>query len=284
MPIAATLPPVEPMLPRPCRVRRREHVGPDTWTMELDPPGGALPFAPGQFNMLYAFGVGEAAISISGDPARPDTLVHTVRAVGAVSRALCEAGRGATVGVRGPYGTAWPLPERGGTDVLLVAGGLGLAPLRPVVHALLARLEQGHRAPRRAALLVGARTPEHLPFADELPRWRARGLEVVASVDAADASWSGDVGPVTRMLERLDLDPGAATALICGPELMMRYTARGLLDMGLPAGHIHLSLERSMKCAIGLCGHCQLGPALLCRDGPVFDLDTVGGLLEVNEL
>jgi NAD(P)H-flavin reductase len=272
----------EPMAPRPFRVRERRPENADTVTVTLEPDDGgpALAFAPGQFTMLYAFGVGEVPVSISGDPGA-GALVHTVRAVGAVSRAICAAQPGDTLGVRGPFGSAWPIDRAPGCDVILVAGGIGLAPLMPAFHALVARrAELG-----RLLLLVGARTPADLLFRDQLERWRGHfDLDVQATVDAGDHAWMGPVGVVTKLIERAELDGGEALAMLCGPEVMMRYSVLELEERGVDPGNIHVSLERNMKCALGHCGRCQLGPLFVCRDGPVLAFERVAPLLAVREL
>jgi len=271
------------LLPRPFRVQRATRELADTWTLELVPRdgGGAIAFEPGQFNMLYAFGVGESAISISGDPQRPAVLVHTVRAVGAVTRALCGLRRDQTVGVRGPFGAGWPLELASGKDVLVMAGGIGLAPLRPAILDLLARRARFGRV----TLLVGARTPDDLLYARQLERWRARfDLDVRVTVDSAGQDWRGEVGVVTKLTGAAQLDPRSATALVCGPEVMMRFAAQALLARGLPPEAIFVSLERNMRCAVGICGHCQFGPEFVCSDGPVFPYARVAALLQTREV
>ncbi|HVY60427.1 MAG TPA: FAD/NAD(P)-binding protein [Planctomycetota bacterium] len=268
------------------RVVRNVRETADTFTLTLDAgerPGGGFAFAPGQFNMLYALGRGEAPISVSGDPARPGTLVHTIRAVGDVTRALVAARRGDEIGVRGPFGTAWPVAEAdvAGRDVVVVAGGLGLAPLRPAILELL-RLRP---ALGRLELVYGARTPADILFRKEVEAWRGRlDVNVHVTVDRAGPDWKGRLGVVTQVLPRLRFAPENALALVCGPELMMRFTARDLLARGVPAGRIVVSVERSMKCGVGLCGHCQLGPRFVCKDGPVFRWDDVVKLVATREL
>jgi NAD(P)H-flavin reductase len=257
-----------PMLVQPYRVQRVRKEIPGTLTLDLAAPDAtAFAFAPGQFNMLYVWGVGEVPISISGDPARPQTLTHTIRSVGPVSEALCRLPRGATVGVRGPYGNHWPVEAAVGSDVVVAAGGIGLAPLRPVLYHLLA-----HRAGYgNIALLYGARTPQDLLYTDELARWRGRfDLEVGVTVDKATNGWQGHVGTVTTLIPKAGFDPAHTVAFVCGPEIMMRFTIRELQSRGVPDERIFISMERNMKCAIGLCGHCQLGPFFICKDGPVF--------------
>ena len=268
----------DPTSPTPYRVSRRRRETHDTWTLELEPAGDdAVPaFGPGQFAMLYAFGAGEAPISVSALPS-----MHTVRAVGAVSAAICRARRGQLLGVRGPFGTTWPVEAAHGSDVVLITGGIGLAPLRPVVHHILAhRVNYGH-----VAVLYGGRSPEELLYTAELERWRGRfDIEVEVTVDQAAAGWRGRVGTVTTLVPRAGFDPDHTVAMICGPEVMIRFAVAALRERGVPSETIFVSLERSMKCAVGLCGHCQLGPAFVCKDGPVFRWDAVEPLLRVREL
>jgi NAD(P)H-flavin reductase len=271
------------LVPTPCRVGRRLIETADTHTLELFPEraGAIAPFAPGQFAMLYAFGAGEAPISISGDLSAGGRLVHTIRSAGAVTSALCALEPGDHVGVRGPFGTAWPLEPAEGADVVVVAGGIGLAPLRPAVYQLMRRRERYGRV----AILYGGRSPAELLYVAELERWRGRfDVQVEVIVDGAPSDWRGQVGVVTKLIPRAELDPKGAFAFVCGPELMMRFTAAALAERGFASERVFLSLERSMHCAIGLCGHCQLQHLLLCRDGPVFALDAVEPLLRVREL
>ncbi|HET9118627.1 MAG TPA: FAD/NAD(P)-binding protein [Pseudonocardiaceae bacterium] len=272
-----------PMLPTPYQVVDRRVETHDSVTLRLEPVSTSLPrFQPGQFTMLYAHGVGEIAVSVSGDPSGVDgVLTQTIRDVGAVSRALCQARPGTLVGVRGPFGTTWGMESAAGSDLVIVAGGVGLAPLRPV---LLGALEQRHRY-GRIILVAGARTPQEFLFRAELPGWCARNdLEVELTVDRPAEGWTGRVGFVTEPLAGLRLAPARTIAFVCGPEPMMRFSVGILLRQTIPVEHIRVSLERDMKCGIGLCGHCQLGPLLLCRDGPVVDYATAENLLAVREL
>ena len=271
------------MLPVPYRVTSRTAETRDSVTLRLEPAGEPLPpFQPGQFTMLAVPAIGEVAISVSGDPASRDgALVHTIRAVGKVSRALCDAPVGTVLGARGPFGTTWDLPSAAGRDVVIVAGGVGLAPLRPVMLGVLA--ERGRY--RRVLLVAGARTPAEFLFRGELDAWSGRAdIEVELTVDRPAAGWDGPVGFVTEPLARLSLDPERTTAFLCGPEPMMRFSAQVLLRKGIPAEDIRLSLERNMQCGIGLCGHCQLGPILVCRDGPVVGYALAEPLLTIREL
>ncbi|MFI6445694.1 FAD/NAD(P)-binding protein [Kitasatospora sp. NPDC050543] len=266
------------VLPVPYRVVAREAETPDTATIVLEPVRSALPpFAPGQFAMVYAFGVGDIPLSVTAIDG--DRVTHTVRAVGAISAALHGLGAGRTVAVRGPFGTGWDLPAATGRDLLVVAGGIGLAPLRPLIRsALAAPQEYG-----QLNVLIGARTPRDVLYAPEKREWEAQA-RVLTTVDRPDALWKGEVGVVTTLLDRASFDPQTAVAFICGPEPMIRATAAELTHRGVGPDRIKVSLERTMHCGTGHCGHCQLGPLLLCRDGPVVTWTTARSLLAVREL
>jgi NAD(P)H-flavin reductase len=270
------------MLPRPFRVVATRPETHDTVTLELESlDGDGLPFAPGQFTMLQAFGVGEVPISISGDPGQPGRLVHTIRDVGGVTRALCEAREGDVLGVRGPYGRGWGVSDGAGGDVLVIAGGIGLAPLRAAVLEVAASRDRFGTV----HVLHGARTEADVLFGDELLAWGSgAGLEVAVIVDRAATSWTGRVGLVTELLGGASFDAERTLALVCGPEVMMRFVAAGLVARGVPPDRVRLSLERNMRCGVGLCGHCQLREYLLCVDGPVLSLDAVRQQLGVREL
>jgi NAD(P)H-flavin reductase len=272
-----------PIVPEPWRIQRVRGETRDTFTVEMQPANGRreLPFAPGQFNMLYLFGVGEVPISISGDPGRAEKIVHTTRAVGTVTEAMARVRRGDVLGLRGPFGKGWPLDEFEGSDIVLVAGGIGLAPLRPALYRVLARRgEYG-----RVALLYGARTPSDILYLKELEEWRSRfDLEVQATVDRAERGWRGNVGVVTQLISRATFDASSAVAMVCGPEIMMRFSVAELARRGVPAASIFISMERNMKCALGFCGHCQFGPTFICKDGPVFRYDRVEPFLRLREV
>ncbi|MGM0577660.1 MAG: FAD/NAD(P)-binding protein [Myxococcota bacterium] len=280
--------PADPMAPRPYRVVQARDEVPEVRTLVLEPADGepALQAAPGQFAMVYAFGVGEIPLSFSRTDV-PGAVVHTIRAVGSVSRALAGLGEGDVVGVRGPFGSAWPLEAAEGRDVVLAAGGLGLAPLRP---AILHVLEHRDRY-RGVAVLGGARDPETMLYVDALEAWEARGdVEVHLTVDSVyrssteDLSWVDDVGVVTNMIPRIGFDLAGAAAFVCGPEVMMRFTVARLQERGLPADRAWLSMERNMECALGHCGHCQLGPHFVCTDGPVLPWERLARLVTVAEV
>jgi len=270
----------ESLVPVPVRVSRvrREMAG--VATLELT-PASAFGFVPGQFNMLYMFGLGEVAISLSGDPAEDHRIVHTVRAVGAVSSAITRLRREQVIGVRGPYGSHWPVLDSEGSDVVIVAGGLGLAPLRPVIYHVLAHRERYGRV----VVLYGARGPTDILYRRELEAWRRRlDVEITVTVDHAAADWQGNVGVVPSLIPRMPIDPDHAVGMLCGPEIMMRFTVDALRQRGLPMDRIFLSMERNMKCATGHCGHCQFGPAFVCRDGPVFRFDRIAPFFNIREI
>ncbi len=270
------------MLPEVLKVSKFRRDTYDTFTIALNAAErGGFFFEPGQFNMLYLPGVGEVPISISGDPARPMFLWHTIREVGSVTDKLGELRRGSELGVRGPYGTPWPVRDARGRDVVLVAGGIGLAPLRPVVmHLLRKRRDFG-----RVVIAYGARSPQDVLYLKEIARWRARfDFQVLVTVDRPDADWLGNAGVVTKLLERADFDPGHAVAMLCGPEIMMRFAVRELIRLGMDPRDTWVSLERNMHCSVGTCGHCQLGRLFICKDGPVFRWNDVAELLAIREL
>ncbi|MGI9614982.1 MAG: FAD/NAD(P)-binding protein [Acidimicrobiales bacterium] len=271
--------PLGPMTPAMYRVVSAVDENAETVTLELEPTDRTIePPRPGQFNMLWSFGIGEVPISLGHlDGHR---LLHTIRRVGAVTQALCAAGVGDLVGVRGPFGNGWPLDRAEGRDVLIVAGGLGLAPVRPLIEQLVARSDQR----RRVVVLVGARTPEGVLYNELLDEWRSTaGTDVEVTVDAAPASWRGHVGLVTQLMERAAVQHSETILFTCGPEVMMRFAATTFTELGGSTERTFISVERNMHCGIGHCGHCQLGPALLCRDGPVMDWATAAPLLSVRE-
>ncbi len=238
-------------------------------------------FEPGQFNMLYLPGAGESAISISGDISSCDLLDHTIRTAGNVTRGLTQLCPGDTLGLRGPFGRSWPLAECEGKDVVLVTGGIGLPPLRPVIYQLLRERQKYGKL----NLLYGARSPETLIYRREYQSWSQRGLNVQTTVDRSTPDWLGSVGVVTLLLERLmAFDPNNTVLMCCGPELMMRFVARTAFERGISPTSLWVSLERNMNCAIGLCGHCQMGPAFICKDGPVFRYDRIAPYLKVDGL
>ena len=256
--------------------------GIDTYELAFEDANVAarFQFQPGQFNMLYLPGIGEAAISISSDPDRPERLLHTVREVGNVTRALARLRIGDQLLVRGPFGSAWPMEECRGCDLVIAGGGVGLAPLRPIVHHVI-----NHRGDfGNVHLLYGSRRPADLLYADEFDAWRAAGIDVEVTVDLADDAWKGHIGVVPALFYRLRLQAARTRVLTCGPEIMMRFVIFEALARRIPPERIYLTLERSMNCALGFCGRCQLGPAFICKNGPVFTYEQMAPYLDLEDL
>jgi len=263
------------------RISARNQECVDTFTLELVPENGErYSFEPGQFNMLYVFGAGEVPISVSGDP-RGETLVHTVRSVGTVTRSMTRLEEGEFLGVRGPFGRPWPVQQCVGRDVVIVAGGIGLAPLRPAILQILAEREKYGRV----VLLYGARTEHDILYRHDLELWRSRfDTDVEVTVDRSSRGWRGNVGVVTSLLPRAPFDPSDSIAMVCGPEIMMKFTLLELERKGVPFENIYISMERNMKCATGFCGHCQFGSHFVCKDGPVFSFDQVDNYFTLREV
>jgi len=275
----------------PARIAVIQRIVPETpdsstfWTTWRGDDGDGYAFEAGQFNMLYLFGIGEIPISISSDPAHPHRLGHTIRFVGRVTDPFKALEPGDEIGVRGPFGNAWPLHLAEGGDLLVVAGGLGVCPVRPAIESAMRHRDRY----RRLILLVGARTPDLLPYQDQLDRWLAQmeslGVELHLTVDEApEHGWLHDVGVVTTLFPKAKIEPARTTAFICGPEIMMRFSGKRLVELGVRLDRVYASLERNMQCGISLCGHCQFGPYFVCTDGPVFRYDRVVDLMGVHEL
>ena len=275
-------------LPRAYIVSARKREAADTVTLTLKPKDSitdAWPLPePGQFNMLYVFAVGEIPVSVCGVES-DGAFRHTIRRVGAVSAALCDSKVGSTVGVRGAYGVGWPVARMKQRSLIILAGGLGLAPLRMLIlQVVRSRVDFAD-----ITICIGARTPSDVPFLREIRSWQrlkcdAGLFDVRLIVDRADRDWRGEVGVVTALLPRSLTAPELSLAMICGPEVMMRHAASGLVRLGLSRSDIYLSLERNMKCAFGQCGHCQFNRYFVCRDGPIFSFEKVASLLNVKDL
>ncbi|MDR7484061.1 MAG: FAD/NAD(P)-binding protein [Armatimonadota bacterium] len=272
-----------PMVPHAAAITavRPEAPGVATYTLQFRDPAirGAYRFRPGQFNMLSLPGIGESAISISSDPLEPAALQHTVRVAGTVTQAIARLAPGDLIGVRGPYGTPWPVDRAMGQDLIIVAGGIGMAPLRPAIYHLIRHREQFGRI----HLLIGARTPDDLLYPQEYEAWRRHDIEVIVTVDRADDTWKGRVGVVPILFYLLRPDPRRTMVFTCGPEIMMRFVIYEALARRIPKGSIYLSLERNMKCAVAFCGRCQYGPLFVCRDGPVLRYDRIEPFFGVEE-
>lgn len=259
---------VDPMLPYTATIRaiRTEAYGISTFSLEYNDPGAPIGFAPGQFNMISLPGFGEVAISICSDPNVPRIMEHTIRYAGSVTRAIGRLRVGDTVGMRGPYGNPWPMELAAGKDLMIVSGGIGLAPLRPVI------LEALHRRSSfgRVLVLYGGRTPQDLLYTTEFEKWQEGGIEMYVSVDRADETWKGQVGVIPMAFYRTRLDHRNTLVFSCGPEIMMRFVIYEAMARRVPKEAIYVSMERNMKCAVGFCGHCQLGPVFICKQGPIF--------------
>jgi NAD(P)H-flavin reductase len=276
---------LNPYLPRPAEIVERRMQAPGVYTFRLrfrDPKlREAYRFLPGQFNMVYAFGAGEVAISVVSDPREPELLDHTIRIVGNVTRILERMKKGETIGLRGPYGSAWPLEEARGKDVIVVTGGLGCAPVVSVINYVVNR----RASFGRLKILHGIKTPKDLLYRERFSAWRKiPDTEVHLTSDQPGEGWKYSVGVVTNLFDRVEIDPQNSVVMMCGPEVMMRRAVHALLARGLSPERIYLSLERNMKCAVGFCGHCQLGPAFVCKDGPVFRYDRIRPWLETQEV
>lgn len=275
---------VDPMVPRPMVIRRNTWETDDTFTLLMDPVeqnGEGFTFLPGQFNMLYVPGIGESAISISSDPTKKGSIAHTIHRVGTVTTALSQLKRGDVIGVRGPYGSSWPVDKARGLDVCIAAGGIGLAPLRPVLYSIFRRRKDYGRI----VLLYGARSPLDLLYRVELEQWsKLYQVDVLVTVDRGDSTWKGHIGVVTNLFSYIKLDSAATFAMVCGPEIMMQYTVQSVLQRGISPENLYVSMERNMKCAVGFCGHCQYGPYFICKDGPVFSYPQISSLFEKKEI
>jgi NAD(P)H-flavin reductase len=274
-------PAVNPWQAHTVKIRKliREGLGVTTYYLALT-EGAAMPsFKAGQFGMLYLPSVGESPIGICSDPGDHETWAFTVREAGNTTRGLAALAAGDTFGMRGPFGSCWPLEESRQSDIVIAAGGLGLPPLRPVIYEYLRRRKEFGRL----TVLYGARTPDTLIYAHEYASWQQQGIDVQTTVDRASLGWTGNVGVVPLLLDRLaTLDPQRTVVMTCGPEVMMNFVVRSALKRGVPVERIWVSMERNMQCAIGLCGHCQFGPEFICKDGPVFRYDRVAPWLSVE--
>ncbi len=274
----------DPMVPFLMKIRKTSWETNDIFTILLEHDEDnrkTFRFKPGQFNMLYAFGQGEAAISICSDSSKDTSIAHTIHRVGYVTSALSALKKGDVIGVRGPFGSSWPVDEAKGKDVVIVAGGIGLAPLRPAIYYIFRhRKNYG-----RVILLYGARTARDILYRVELEEWtRKHKIEILTTVDRSDSSWRGNVGVVTELFSYIKLEPNSTFAMVCGPEVMMKYSIDELKSKGVPKHNIYLSMERNMKCAIGFCGHCQYGANFICKDGPVFNFSHVKRIFDIREL
>jgi NAD(P)H-flavin reductase len=272
-----------PMIPYPAKVVeiKSEAYAITTYTMSYEDEvvRKSYQFRPGQFNELYLPGIGEAPISVSSDPSQPEKLGHTIRYAGNVTRAISRLQVGDVIGMRGPYGSAWPLERVDGGDLCIVTGGIGLAPLRPVLYEVINNRSNFGKV----SLLYGARTPADMIYADERDVWQMHEIQIHTSVDRADSGWKGQVGVVPMLFYHIRLDPRITTVMTCGPEIMMRFVIYEALARRIPKEHIYISMERNMKCGLGLCGHCQFGPTFVCKEGPVYSYAQVEPFFGVED-
>ncbi|MCW2247910.1 NAD(P)H-flavin reductase [Azospirillum fermentarium] len=272
----------DPMVPRTFRIERRAAEVDGCFTLTLKATDGRpFAFQPGQFNMLYVFGVGEVAISVSGDCRDLNTLTHTIREVGTVTRAMAKLRVGDVIGVRGPFGRPWPIAEAYGNDILFVTGTVGLAPLRPLIYEVLNRREHFGKV----VICYGSRGTHDILYEKQLHQWRGRfDLQVHVTVHSAPSGYRGRVGSVANLVKIARFDPDHTTAYVCRSETMTRPAVQALHDRGITSDRIYVTLERNMKCGVGFCGHCQMGPSFMCKDGPVYRYDTIEDIFTVREL
>ena len=280
---AGLIPDPGPMLTHPARILdiQEEAYAIATYWIEFEDEAlrESYRFQAGQFNMLYLPGIGEVPISMSSDPAKPGLIGHTIRYAGNVTRAISRLQIGDAMGVRGPYGSAWPLERLEGDDLCIVTGGIGLAPLRPVIYHILRNRERYGRV----YLLYGARTPDDMLYTAEYEAWKQQGIQLFLTVDRADPAWKGNVGVVPMLFYHLRLDPKKTAVLTCGPEIMIHFVIHEAMARRIPKERIYVSMERNMKCGVGLCGHCQFGPAFVCKEGPVFSYAAIEPFFGVEE-
>jgi len=266
-----------PYVPKMARVVAADQMTETERFFRLEMEGRPLVYEPGQFVGVTVFGVGESPISICSSPTQGDRIELTVRNIGLVTNALKTFEAGDRLGIRGPFGNGFDYEAMKGQDVLFVAGGLGLAPTRSLIRYVLdTRDDFG-----KVTILVGARQPDLLLFRDELVQWTERNdVETHVTVDRGDAQWQGEVGVITRLFRKIEIDASRTYAVIVGPPVMFKFTVLEVLASGVPEHRIICSLERHMKCGIGKCGHCQIRGVYVCRDGPVFTYEQVKGLRE----
>ena len=272
------------LAPEPAEIVEKRSFGPDIHAYRLrllDP--GARPrfdFVPGQFNMVYAPGVGEVAISVSSDP-EDELLEHTIRIVGGTTRVIERLGVGDVLGIRGPYGSGWPLQEARWKDVVVVTGGLGCAPVTGAIDYMFRR----RASYGRITILHGVKKPADLVHRERFESWRREPNTFVhLTSDEPDRRWRDRTGVVTELFEEAEIDPGRSVVFMCGPEIMMRYAVDILRRRGVSESRIYVSIERNMKCAVGLCGHCQFGPEFVCKDGPIFPFRRIAPFFGVRGL
>lgn len=252
----------------------------DTYTYYITPLDAEIRGSPGQFNIIYVYGGGEIPISISG--MENGKIMHTIKFVGAVTRMISRIKEGGIIGLRGPYGNTWPMKEAEGQDILIVSGGIGIAPLRPVIM----EIEKNRSKYGKIMILYGARTPRDLVYRREFERYKKiEETEVHVTVDRGDNDWTGPVGVVTTLIPKVEVNPKNTISMVCGPEIMIKFTVKDLITKkNIPEDRIYISIERRMRCGIGQCGHCQIGPFFICKDGPIFQFSKIKKYFEVEQI
>ncbi|MDH5710225.1 MAG: FAD/NAD(P)-binding protein [Gammaproteobacteria bacterium] len=270
-------------MPHEAVILERIQEGPHLFTLRMkftDPDiQGSYVFEPGQFNMLYLYGVGDVPISIVNDPLDSHIIDHTIRVVGRVTRGIDKLKAGDRIGLRGPYGRGWPMQQSSGKDVVIVTGGLGCAPVVSVINYIEQRREEFGRL----NIVQGVKHTADLIWKERYDKWRnLPNTKVLLAADVGEALWPWHVGPVTSLFDQLMFNPDNVAVMMCGPEGMMRVVCRHMLDKGVPESQLFLSMERNMQCAIGHCGHCQYGSKFICKDGPVFSYDKVRKLFQTK--
>ena len=274
---------INPHLPLEAEVVERIQESPTIFTLRLrftDPvKHAAFRFAPGQFNMLYLYGVGEVPISIVSDPQDEHLFDHAIRVVGRVTRGLEQLKAGDRLGVRGPYGRGWPLKFAENKDVMVVTGGLGCAPVVSVINYVIRRRDNF----RRLVIMQGVKHSDDLIWRSRYSQWsKLRDTQVLIAANVGATLWPWHVGHVTELFDKVEMDASRAMVMMCGPEGMMQAAVDRLFEHGVPEDSIYLNMERNMHCAVGLCGHCQYGGKFVCRDGPVFSYPEVKPLFGVR--
>lgn len=268
------------IIPSPFQIKSIVHESSDVYSLALTPVKGEIPaFIPGQFNMLYLYGFGEIALSDSSHPFEKQQTYHTIHAVGSITKAMQHLKEGDQIGMRGPFGSHWPV-EKKDCNVLVVAGGIGLTAMRSVLFYLGANREQY----KKITVLYGTRTPDSIIYRNEMKQWQEQDIEMQVSVDEPDANWNGHVGVVTSLIPKHLPSPKNTLVLVCGPEIMIKASLSELKNMGIDPKDVYVSMERNMQCAVGFCGHCQYGPYFLCKDGPIFSYEQVQNFLDIEEL
>ena len=272
------VPEVTPYLPKWAQISRIEDLTGTEKLFEMHLVSGEpLGHNPGQFVELSVMGIGEAPISISSAPRKTNSFELAIRKVGNLTNAVHGLIVGDTVGIRGPFGTHFPVEETRGKNILFVAGGIGLVPMRSFIHFVLEHREEYGEV----TILFGTRNPSERLFLDELEQWRKRkDIRYLETVDRADQGWNGHVGVITTLFPKIDVDPSKTYCVIVGPPVMYRFAILEAKAKGIPDSQIFLSLERRMKCGLGKCGHCQINHFYVCQDGPVFRYTDIFGLEE----